>query len=136
MATPNITQTTIDLRGGLPEGLEMFDVIEDPRSGYATRHPFGSILFIALCAMLCGMDTCEDFVRFAKAREAWLRKWDERDMSGNRGAEGLNRVVAGGSDAIFIDVKSSFQGRSAKNSLASGFLKGPVGALDLAWKSP
>lgn len=75
MATPNITQSTIGFRRGLPEGLEMFDVIEDPRSGNATRHPFGSILFIALCAMLCGMDHCEDFVRFAKAREAWLKKW-------------------------------------------------------------
>lgn len=53
----------------------MFDVIEDPRTGNATRHPFGSILFIALCAILCGMDTCEDFVRFAKAREEWLKKW-------------------------------------------------------------
>lgn len=25
--------------------------------------------------MLCGMDSCEDFVRIAKAREAWLKKW-------------------------------------------------------------
>lgn len=75
MSTLNSTQSTIDLRRGLPEGLEMFDVIEDPRSGNATRHPFGSILFIALCALLCGMDHCEDFVRFAKAREAWLKKW-------------------------------------------------------------
>ena len=65
----------IDLRGGLPDGLEMFSVIEDPRSGNATRHPFGSILFISLCAVLCGMDTCEDFVRFAKARREWLEKW-------------------------------------------------------------
>lgn len=53
----------------------MFDVIEDPRGGNATRHPFGSILFIALCSILCGMDTCEDFVRFAKARKDWLEKW-------------------------------------------------------------
>ncbi|NJM36667.1 MAG: ISAs1 family transposase [Akkermansiaceae bacterium] len=68
-------QTTIDLHRGLPEGLEMFDVIEDPRTGNATRHPFGSILFIALCALLCGMNTCEDFARFAKAREDWLKKW-------------------------------------------------------------
>ena len=69
------TNPEIDLRGGLPEGLEMFEVIEDPRSGNATRHPFGSILFISLCAVLCGMDTCEDFVRFAKARREWLEKW-------------------------------------------------------------
>ena len=69
------TGSTVDFRRGLPEGLEMFDFIEVPRSGNATRHPFGSILFIALCAMLCGMDHCEDFVRFAKAREDWLKKW-------------------------------------------------------------
>lgn len=75
MPTLNVTKTAIDFRRGLPEGLEMFDVIEDPRSGNATRHPFGSILFIALCALLCGMNTCEDFVRFAKAREEWLEKW-------------------------------------------------------------
>lgn len=75
MASPKPTKSTVDFRRGLPEGLEMFDVIEDPRSGNATRHPFGSILFIALCALLCGMNTCEDFVRFAKAREEWLRKW-------------------------------------------------------------
>lgn len=75
MITPSPTETAIDFpdidcRRGLPEGLEMFDAIEDPRSGNATRHPFGPILFIALC----GMNTCEDFFRFAKAREDWLRK--------------------------------------------------------------
>ena len=45
---PNTTQSTIDLRRGLPEDIGMFDVIEDPRSGNATSHPFDSILFIAL----------------------------------------------------------------------------------------
>lgn len=75
MATEHPDKAVIDFRRGLPEGLEMFEVIEDPRSGNATRHPFGSILFIALCAILCGMDHCEDFVRFAKARESWLKKW-------------------------------------------------------------
>ena len=36
----------------------------DPRNGApATRHYFGEVLFIALAAMLCGMDSCEDFVR-------------------------------------------------------------------------
>ena len=72
---PSDEKPEIDLRGGLPEGLEMFEVIEDPRCGNATRHLFGSILFIALCAVLCGMDTCEDFVRFAKARREWLEEW-------------------------------------------------------------
>lgn len=65
----------LDLRRGFPEGLEMFDILEDPRKGNATLHPFGSLVFIALSAIICGMDTCEDFVRFAKARKKWLEKW-------------------------------------------------------------
>ncbi len=52
-------------------------MIEDPRNGKATRHVFGEMIFISLAAILCGMDTCEDFVRFAKSREQWLRKWVE-----------------------------------------------------------
>ena len=75
MVTPNPTQPTIDFPRGLPEGLERFGVIEGPRSSNATPHPFGFLHFMALGAMLCGMDTCEDFVGFAKAREPWLRKW-------------------------------------------------------------
>ena len=65
----------LDFRRGFPEGLEMFDLLEDPRTGNATRHPFGSLIFISLSAIICGMDTCEDFVRYAKARKAWLKKW-------------------------------------------------------------
>lgn len=30
---------------------------------------------IALSAMFYGMDHSEDFVRFAKAHEAWLKEW-------------------------------------------------------------
>lgn len=67
----------IDLRRGFPEGLEMFDLLEDPRTSNATRHPFGSLIFIALSSIICGMDTCEDFARFAKARKDWLCKWIE-----------------------------------------------------------
>lgn len=66
----------------------MFDVIEDPPSGNATRHPFGSILFITLCAILCGMDTCEDFVRFDKTREEWL---DRRPAGGGFLSELIGR---------------------------------------------
>jgi hypothetical protein len=38
MTTSNTTQSTIELRCRLPEGPEMFDVIEGLRYGNATRH--------------------------------------------------------------------------------------------------
>lgn len=75
MSSKNSQNDKLDLRRGFPEGLEMFDILEDPRKGNATLHPFGSLIFIALSAIICGMDTCEDFVRFAKARKKWLKKW-------------------------------------------------------------
>ncbi len=75
MSSKNSQNDKLDLRRGFPEGLEMFDILEDPRSSNATLHPFGSLIFIALSAIICGMDTCEDFVRFAKAREKWLKNW-------------------------------------------------------------
>lgn len=66
----------LDLRRGFPEGLDMFDFLEDPRQSKATLHPFGSIIFISLSAIICGMDTCEGFVRYAKARQEWLRTFN------------------------------------------------------------
>ena len=75
MSSKHPQNDKLDLRRGFPEGLEMFDILEDPRRGNATLHPFGSLIFIALSAIICGMDTCEDFVRFAKARKKWLKKW-------------------------------------------------------------
>ncbi len=98
MVTPDLTQSTIDFRRGIPEGLEMFDAIEDPRSGNATRHPLASILSIALC----GMDTCEDFVRFTKAREEWFRKWTHLP-NGILCGDTLLRVVAAIDPAAFSE---------------------------------
>jgi len=60
--------------GGFPEGFETFDKLEDPRNGRHPRHYFGEIIFIALAAMICGSEGFDDFERFAKAREPWLRK--------------------------------------------------------------
>jgi hypothetical protein len=110
MATKNHSKSAIDFRRGLPEGLEMFDVIEDPRTGNATRHPFGSILFISLCALLCGMNTCEDFVRFAKAREEWLKKWIDLP-NGIPCANTFLRVFAAIDPVAFTECLAAFVGR-------------------------
>jgi predicted transposase YbfD/YdcC len=61
--------------GGFPPGMEAFENLTDPRDGRAKRHYFGEVLFIALAAMISGMDDFEDFERFAQEREVWLRKW-------------------------------------------------------------
>jgi predicted transposase YbfD/YdcC len=60
--------------GGFPPGMEAFENLKDPRKGKAKRHYFGEILFIALAAMICGMEGFDDFERFAQLRETWLRK--------------------------------------------------------------
>lgn len=60
--------------GGFPEGFEHFEKLEDPRDGRHPRHYFGEIIFIALAAMICGSEGFDDFERFAKARESWLRQ--------------------------------------------------------------
>ena len=60
--------------GGFPDGFEPFEELEDPRWGRHPRHYFGEIIFIALAAMICGSEGFDDFERFAKARESWLRK--------------------------------------------------------------
>lgn len=61
--------------GGFPLGMEAFEKLTDPRNGRAKRHYFGEVLFIALAAMISGMDDFADFERFAQEREEWLRKW-------------------------------------------------------------
>lgn len=55
--------------------MEAFENLSDPRDGRAKRHYFGEVLFIALEAMVSGMDDFADFERFAEEREHWLRKW-------------------------------------------------------------
>jgi len=60
--------------GGLPKGFEEFEHLEDPRKGKYPRHYFGEIIFISLSAMICGSEGFDDFERFAKRRETWLRK--------------------------------------------------------------
>ncbi len=54
--------------------MEAFANLTDPRNGKAKLHYFGEILFIALAAMICGMEGFDDFARFAQLREKWLRK--------------------------------------------------------------
>ena len=52
-----------------------FEEIEDPRSGNAIRHGFSELLMIALCAVLCGGESCVDMADFTEEKEDFLREF-------------------------------------------------------------
>jgi predicted transposase YbfD/YdcC len=54
---------------------ECFSGLEDPRSGNARRHDLQELLLIALCAVLCGGETCVDMADFATEKEGFLREF-------------------------------------------------------------
>lgn len=51
-----------------------FSDVEDPRTGNAVRHDLLEVLFVSLCASLCGAETCVDMADFAEAKEDVLRE--------------------------------------------------------------
>ena len=56
--------------------MDCLNEIDDPRgASNGTLYDFREMLVIAICASLCDMDTCEDFVLWAKARQSWLQRF-------------------------------------------------------------
>ena len=47
---------------------DVFADLEDPRAANARRHSLHDILVIALCAMVCGGQTCTDMELFGHAK--------------------------------------------------------------------
>jgi predicted transposase YbfD/YdcC len=59
-----------------PRGLlRFFDELEDPRLDRTKLHALGDILFIALCAVICGADTWTEVEWFGHTKEEWLRRF-------------------------------------------------------------
>lgn len=54
-----------------------FDSLPDFRVERTKRHKLTDIVFITLCAVLCGFDGWEEIELFAKTKERWLRKFLE-----------------------------------------------------------
>jgi predicted transposase YbfD/YdcC len=53
--------------------LESFSEVEDPRFlKSSVRHDLGNILFITLCAVLCGANNLKEISSYAKSRIKWL----------------------------------------------------------------
>ncbi len=65
----------IDYSGGLPIGFDHFVVIEDPRTGGNKKHHFGEMIFIAVSAMVCGVQSFSGIIEFAHIHQEWLKKW-------------------------------------------------------------
>ncbi len=55
--------------------IEYFKLIEDPKQSRKTGHSLFEIIFISVCAYICGANSWDGVFEFAKARESWLRKY-------------------------------------------------------------
>ena len=57
-----------------PRGLlRYFDELEDPRMDRTKRHSLGDILFITVCAVICGADSWTNVEIYGNAKREWLR---------------------------------------------------------------
>jgi hypothetical protein len=52
-----------------------FAELDDPRTGNAKQHDLHEILLIALCAVLCGGETCADMALFGRSKEIFLKSF-------------------------------------------------------------
>jgi hypothetical protein len=60
-----------------PSLIEHFSTITDPRIDRTKRHKLIDILVIAICAIICGAESWEDFEVFGFAKEDWFRRFLE-----------------------------------------------------------
>lgn len=54
-----------------------FSELKDPRIARKTKHSLLEVLFIAVCAYICGASSWTGIYEFSRSREAWLRKYIE-----------------------------------------------------------
>ena len=54
--------------------IDYFEIIPDPRVNRTLEHPLPNVLFIALCAVLCGAEHWTHIEEYGKANKKWLRQ--------------------------------------------------------------
>lgn len=52
-----------------------FRIVRDPRIERTKKHPLESILFIAMCGVICGADSWIEIEQFGEDKEEWLRRY-------------------------------------------------------------
>lgn len=55
--------------------VEAFSQIDDPRSVHGKRHDLMEIIFIAVCAVICGAEGWSDVELFGKSKHDWLKRF-------------------------------------------------------------
>ncbi len=73
---------------------EHFAGLPDPRLWREVSHPLGCILFIALCAVICGAESFSDMEIYGRSREAWLRTVIPLGKRGIPSHDTFNRVLS------------------------------------------
>ena len=54
---------------------ELFEALEDPRTGNAKRHALHEMVLIALCTVLSGGETCADMALFGRLKQTFLQEF-------------------------------------------------------------
>jgi len=52
--------------------LSMIGDISDPRMKGKVHHPLSTIIFVALCGVLCGCESWSDIKDYCKTKREWL----------------------------------------------------------------
>lgn len=55
--------------------IEYFAMLKDVRVSKRTSHSLLEVIFITVCAYICGANSWEGVLEFAKTRESWLRRY-------------------------------------------------------------
>ena len=75
MSTPQEPEETNP--APLPSIILILREVEDPRVERTRKHHLSDILFISLCAVICGCESFEDMEEFGNAKEEWFRQYLE-----------------------------------------------------------
>ena len=73
--------------------LTHFDSVSDPRMDRTKLYSLPEVLFVSVCAVLCGADDCTAIAVFAKLKLAWLRQFVEL-KSGPPSHDTISRVLS------------------------------------------
>jgi predicted transposase YbfD/YdcC len=77
----------------LPTFIDCFADLPDPRNLEQCQHKLIDILFIAVCAVICGADGFTDMAEFGIAKQAWLKQFLEL-ANGIPSHDTFNRLFA------------------------------------------
>lgn len=76
-----------------PPSIDFFSSVNDPRVLRTQKHSLDSILFISLCAVICGADGWNEIEDYGNAKINWLKKFLHLP-NGISSHDTFNRVIS------------------------------------------